>query len=69
MTDRTAGAIDAVPEADYMEQTVPAYPDLDDEDVLVPSGEPALEASEADVLEQSIAVPLDDDYEDTGSAY
>ncbi|MBF6333717.1 hypothetical protein [Nocardia transvalensis] len=72
MTDRTldTGAIDAVPEADYMEQTLPAYPDADEDDtIVVPTGEPAWEASEADVIEQSIPVPLDDDYEGDTAEY
>ncbi|MFI5780391.1 hypothetical protein [Nocardia sp. NPDC051570] len=69
MIDRTIDAIDAVPEADYREQTVPAYPDADEEDTGLPSGEPILEASEADVLEQSISVPFDEDYENTGARY
>lgn len=64
MTDRTldTGAIDAVPEADFMEQTVPAYPEDDEPDTDV-VGTTEREAAEADVLEQSIPVPLDDDYE------
>ncbi|BCK58763.1 hypothetical protein [Nocardia wallacei] len=70
MTDRTldTGAIDAVPEADFMEQTVPAYPEDDDTDTEVPVGATEREATEADLLEQSIPVPLDDDYEDEGDA-
>ncbi|MBF6196054.1 hypothetical protein [Nocardia implantans] len=65
---------DAVPEADLAEQSVPAYPeepvladDLPEQDELV--GRAALErdtfeANPADVLEQSIAVPIDDDPEE-----
>ncbi len=69
MTDRTIDAIDAVPEADYVEQTVPAYRDADEEDAGLPTGGPTLEAAEADVLEQSIAVPLDEEYQDTDTQY
>ncbi|RDI66450.1 hypothetical protein [Nocardia pseudobrasiliensis] len=69
MTDRAIDAIDAVPEADYVEQTVPAYQDVDEEDAGVPTGGPTLEAAEADVLEQSIAVPLDEEYQDTNAQY
>ncbi|MFJ1459679.1 hypothetical protein [Nocardia wallacei] len=70
MTDRTldTGAIDAVPEADFMEQAVPAFPEDDDAETDVPVGATEREAAEADVLEQSIPVPLDDDYEDAGDA-
>lgn len=86
MTDR----IDAVPEADYVEQHTPAfpedaaYPDADaypDRDVLAqdvlepeseittpPPGESGWSADEGDLIEQSIPVPLDDDYEDTGAS-
>lgn len=62
MTDETIKTIDTVPEADFAEQSIPAYPD----DELEPE-EPATdrEAAEADVIEQSIPVPLDDDYGDT----
>ncbi|WP_039802037.1 hypothetical protein [Nocardia araoensis] len=65
---------DAVPEADLAEQSVPAYPE---EPVLAddrPEQEDAIgratlerdvfEANPADVLEQSIVVPMDDDLED-----
>ena len=74
MTDRTARSldprtVDAVPEADFVEQTLPAYPDeptYADEgaETEPPAGEVSWSASEADVIEQSISVPLDDDYED-----
>jgi hypothetical protein len=71
MTDRTVpGIIDAVPEADFVEQTLPAYPDTADSgaadytESVLPSGVIDREAAEADVIEQSIPVPLDDEYED-----
>ncbi|GAB2730302.1 hypothetical protein [Nocardia thraciensis] len=73
MTDRTldADAIDTVPEADYMEQTVPAYPDAEDDDTDTPVGTAEREAAEADVIDQSIPVPIEDDYEngDEDAAY
>ncbi|MBB5914455.1 hypothetical protein BJY24_003322 [Nocardia transvalensis] len=61
MTDRT---IDTVPEADFAEQTVPAYPDVEDDDTEadVPVGTDR-EATEADIIDQAIPVPIDDDYE------
>ncbi|MGQ4617766.1 hypothetical protein [Nocardia sp. R7R-8] len=65
---------DAVPEADLAEQSVPAYPE---EPVLAddsPEQEDAVaratlerdifEANPADVIEQSIVVPIDDDPEE-----
>ncbi|MFF7938979.1 hypothetical protein [Nocardia gamkensis] len=65
---------DAVPEADLAEQSVPAYPeepvvadDLPEQDDAVGRAIPereVLEANPADVLEQSIVVPMDDDPED-----
>ncbi|BDU02673.1 MULTISPECIES: hypothetical protein [Nocardia] len=65
---------DAVPEADLAEQSVPAYPeepvladDLPEQDDAVGRAvleRDVLEANPADVMEQSIAVPLDDDPED-----
>ncbi|WP_024802012.1 hypothetical protein [Nocardia sp. BMG51109] len=72
MTDRTldTGAIDAVPEADFREQTVAAYPDAEDDDTETgtPVGAGDREAADADVLEQSRSVPLDDDYENEDQA-
>lgn len=68
---------DAIPEADLAEQSVPAYPEepvladdlpeQDEQDELV--GRATLErgtfeANPADVIEQSIAVPIDDDPEE-----
>ncbi|MBF6137687.1 hypothetical protein IU501_32445 [Nocardia otitidiscaviarum] len=74
MTDRITDAMKDVPEADFVEQTVPAYDDggypADDFDAdteTPPEPERTWEANEADVIEQSIPVPLDDDYEDTDS--
>ncbi len=63
---------DIVPDADLAEQSVPAYPDLADE-LLVGTYSAgiavgATEAAEADVLEQSIPVPMDEDYRD-GEGY
>ncbi|MGK8520743.1 hypothetical protein ACRS6B_03920 [Nocardia asteroides] len=66
---------DAVPEADLVEQSVPAYPeepvladdDLPEQDDVVGRAmleRDILEANPADVIEQSIAVPIDDDPED-----
>ncbi|MBF6163759.1 hypothetical protein IU486_03110 [Streptomyces gardneri] len=64
---------DAVPEADLAEQSVPAYPeepvladDLPEEDVVERAilERDILEANPADVIEQSIAVPIDDDPEE-----
>ncbi|MGQ4596897.1 hypothetical protein [Nocardia sp. R6R-6] len=73
MTDPLA---DAVPEADLAEQSIPAYPQ---EPVLpddVSESEEGVErvvierdiwnANPADVVEQSISVPLDDELEDEG---
>ncbi|MFF0489669.1 hypothetical protein ACFYTQ_11680 [Nocardia sp. NPDC004068] len=60
--------VDAVPEADYVEQAVPVDPDDDGDDLALPP-EPALEAPEADVFEQSREVPLDDEYPDTEPEY
>ncbi|MFI6868073.1 hypothetical protein [Nocardia sp. NPDC050406] len=73
MTDRIT---DAVPEADLIEQTVPAYPEgVDDpeaeaDEAVLPGTAQSWGADEADVIEQSIPVPLDDEYdEDPGSEY
>ncbi|WP_040870342.1 hypothetical protein [Nocardia exalbida] len=65
---------DAVPEADLAEQSVPAYPeepvvadDLPEQDDAAGRAIPerdVLEANPADVLEQSIVVPMDDDPEE-----
>ncbi|MEU4340386.1 hypothetical protein AB0H00_03790 [Nocardia sp. NPDC023852] len=71
MIDRST---DAVPEADLAEQSIPAYPDqpvyLDDTPEPDDSVERAVierdewSANPADVAEQAIPVPLDDDLED-----
>lgn len=71
MIDRST---DAVPEADLAEQSIPAYPDEPEypDDALEPddSVERAVterdewSADPADVAEQAIPVPLDDDVED-----
>ncbi|MEU8896612.1 hypothetical protein [Nocardia sp. NPDC048505] len=66
MIDRsTTRTMDEVPEADLAEQSVPAYPDpaaqLSDREVAEHVDRDAFSANEADVVEQSIAVPLDDE--------
>lgn len=69
MTDpSTSRTIDAVSEADYVEQNVPAYPEIDDDtddssdrDLAAAVDRDAFDANPADVVEQSIPVPLDDD--------
>lgn len=70
MTDRTVdtSSIDAVPEADHLEQNLEVAPDDAEFD------EPSVatidrEATEADVVEQSIPVPLDDEYDEPESEY
>ena len=49
-----------VPDADRAEQTVPTDPYDDEPDTPT---SPPIEANEADVVEQSIPVPIDDDYQ------
>lgn len=71
MTDPLA---DAVPEADLAEQSIPAYPEEpvlpDDVSEREESAERAVierdvwDANPADVVEQSISVPLDDEVEE-----
>ncbi|WP_433711950.1 hypothetical protein ACQP2U_37905 [Nocardia sp. CA-084685] len=70
MTDpSTSRTVDAVPEADYVEQNVPAYDEIADDtaddsaerDLAAAVDRDAFEANPADVVEQSIPVPLDDD--------
>ncbi|WP_433682475.1 hypothetical protein [Nocardia sp. CA-119907] len=77
MTDpSTSRTPDEVGEADYVEQSVVAYPDYDDDradisserDLVAAVDRDAFSADPADVVEQSIAVPLDDDHE-PGPAY
>lgn len=73
---RATSAIDAVPEADYAEQHTLAYPDMDDAPYLdegltrseLPTGETGWEATDADVVEQSIIVPMPDDEGDDRDA-
>ena len=48
-----------VPDADRAEQTIPA--DREEDEPETPTS-PPIEANEADVAEQSIPVPIDDDY-------
>ncbi|MFE9578826.1 hypothetical protein ACFYO1_20765 [Nocardia sp. NPDC006044] len=67
MTDRsTSDDLYAVPEADLAEQSIPAYPNADEyaddrSDQDGPEVAETWEADPADVIEQSITVPLDDD--------
>ncbi|MEC3951571.1 hypothetical protein VMT65_00850 [Nocardia sp. CDC153] len=68
--------IDEVPEADYVEQTLPANPADDAESetrdaelASVPADDNGWTASEADLVEQAIPVPMDDDHEDIGEQY
>ncbi|WP_225731571.1 MULTISPECIES: hypothetical protein [unclassified Nocardia] len=72
MTDRsTPRFLDEVPEADFAEQSVPAYPDdglytddaTDDtvDEVAALIERDAFSADPADIVEQSIPVPLDDE--------
>ncbi|WP_040813529.1 hypothetical protein [Nocardia concava] len=67
--------IDSVPEADSVEQSIPANPvdealDSDSEITDLPAEDVGWTASEGDLVEQSIPVPLDDDREDSaGSDY
>ncbi|MFE7800657.1 hypothetical protein [Nocardia sp. NPDC057440] len=74
MTDRnTSRAMDVVPEADLAEQSMPAYPDeivdeTDEQEIAAAVDRDALSADPADIVEQLIPVPLDDDH-DTGPAY
>ncbi|MGV9665843.1 hypothetical protein [Nocardia niigatensis] len=70
-------SIDAVPEADYVEQRTPAYTadeadsetlDAGSETPSLPADDSGWTASEGDLVEQAIPVPMDDDYEpDAGS--
>ncbi|MVU83678.1 hypothetical protein GPX89_41375 [Nocardia sp. ET3-3] len=66
MTDR----IDAVPEADSVEQSIPADPadevlDSDSKITDLPADDNGWTASEGDLVEQSIPVPMDDDYDES----
>ncbi|MEV5836467.1 hypothetical protein [Nocardia sp. NPDC052112] len=70
MTDpSTSRTLDEVAQADYVEQQTPAYPDADDDttygsaerDLAAVVDRDAFDANPADIVEQSIAVPLDDD--------
>ena len=65
MTDHTIATVDTVPEADFAEQSVMAYPSDDELESELPTVAADREATEADVLEQSIPVLFDDDYTDT----
>ncbi|WP_433758709.1 hypothetical protein [Nocardia sp. CA-135398] len=73
MTDpSTSRTLDEVPEADLVEQSLAAYPEdpafeddaadeSTDRDLAAAVDRDAFEANPADVVEQSIPVPLDDD--------
>lgn len=73
MTDHsTSRTLDEVPEADLVEQSVPAYADDATDDTAADIA-PVVErdtfsADPADIVEQSIPVPIDDDHE-PGPAY
>ncbi|MGD3112924.1 hypothetical protein [Streptomyces sp. YGL11-2] len=71
MGDRKDVERDAVPDSDFVEQNVPAYPDILDEDVELefPADAGERDAAEADVIEQAIPVPLEDDYADEAADY
>lgn len=74
MAERSTPATFEVPEADLVEQSVPAYPEPGPVDDAAPDPEPVSverdiwSANPADVAEQSIEVPLDDDREDTAES-
>ncbi|MEU0545219.1 hypothetical protein [Nocardia sp. NPDC005978] len=77
--------IDEVSEADYLEQHTPAYPadaersaaadapdpiqESDSDIAAVPAGDSGWTADEGDLIEQSIPVPLDEDYQDSEPEY
>jgi len=67
MTDRTTDttSVDMVPEADQLDQHLEVAPDEPEVDA------PAVdrEAAEADLIEQSIPVPLDDEYDEPEAGY
>ncbi|WP_227979576.1 hypothetical protein [Nocardia spumae] len=69
MTDHTAAnaSEDAVPEADQLDQNLDVAPEESELEPAVRTAD--REAAEADLLEQSIPVPLDDEYEEPGSGY
>ncbi|MEU6565013.1 hypothetical protein [Nocardia nova] len=66
MTDRTAmpPSDDAIPEADRLEQNLEVEPEEPEFEPPVQTAD--REAAEADLLEQSIPVPLDDEYDESG---
>ncbi|QLY32313.1 hypothetical protein [Nocardia huaxiensis] len=75
MNDRI---MDAVSEADLVEQQIPAYPDAEAEQSSdanseippVPEDDIGWTAAEGDLVEQAIPVPLDDEYDEAaGGAY
>ena len=63
--DHTIATIDTVPEADFAEQSIPAYPGDEELEPELPAATADREATEVDVLEQSIPVLFDDGYTDT----
>lgn len=65
MTDRSTidtAAADATPEADRQDQRLDVSPDEPDSEPLTGAAE--RDAAEGDLVEQSIPVPLDDDYDE-----
>ncbi|MFF1555805.1 hypothetical protein ACFVX3_32815 [Rhodococcus erythropolis] len=63
--DHTRAAVDAAPDADYIERTIPADPNSAnsvDVEALTTELDTPWPAPEADLIEQSIPVPLDDDH-------
>ncbi|MEV6070519.1 hypothetical protein AB0L82_28575 [Nocardia sp. NPDC052001] len=63
MTDR----IDAVPEADFLEQQTEVI-EPEAEVTPLPEDDLGWTADEADLVEQSISVPMDDDYDGPDTA-
>ncbi|MEV4126536.1 hypothetical protein [Nocardia sp. NPDC049707] len=63
----TSRTLDEVPEGDFVEQSVAAYPDpaypddTAERDLAEAVDRDAFRANPADIVEQSIPVPLDDD--------
>lgn len=64
MTDPTIDttSVDMVPEADQLEQSLEVAPEESEVDMPVATAD--REATEADLIEQSIPVPLDDEYDE-----
>lgn len=68
MTDPSidTASTDATPEADQQDQRLDVAPDEPENEPLADTYD--REAAEADLIEQSIPVPLDDEYEQPGTA-